>query len=178
MAKFTEYELELRFPIPYFGEKAHLIVLDKNGKQLKGGNTIKKKFEARRTIEGNVKKHHSIYDIIDGFMKKDDEVFLSSSTLPEAATADKISAKYWDKENSFNGGDLTIQNGYDQIPKKMAEGIDVELQQVIEKVEYKGGHVVLTTKSGRQVTCKQTIITVPPAVINNIKFEPVLSVDK
>jgi monoamine oxidase len=96
-----------------------------------------------------------------------------------AADARELSCYYWDEGDVFEGDDCLFPNGYDQLLKHLAHGVDIRLQHMVEQVEY--------SASGVQIICNQAIfqadyalITLPLGVLKagTVKFVPPLPPQK
>ncbi|HXV41870.1 MAG TPA: FAD-dependent oxidoreductase, partial [Anaerolineae bacterium] len=62
-----------------------------------------------------------------------------------AADVADLSLWYWDEGEDFSGGDVLFPGGYDQIFKRLAQALDIRLNQVVQKVEYGNGGVKIAT---------------------------------
>jgi monoamine oxidase len=86
-----------------------------------------------------------------------------------------LSLYHWDQDDELNGGDVLLPNGYDQITKVLAEGLDIRLNHIVQKIEYSSKGVKITTNQGTH-EAEQVIITLPLGVLkkNVIEFSPPL----
>ena len=78
------------------------------------------------------------------------------------------------------GGDLYLYGGgYQRIVDGLANGVDVELETVVEQVDYDPSGVRIVTNRGA-VTCEKAIVTVPLGVLkaSTIGFAPALPPEK
>ncbi|MFN3196946.1 MAG: flavin monoamine oxidase family protein [Bradymonadia bacterium] len=81
--------------------------------------------------------------------------------------------------NELSGGDVTIEGGYLELVKFLAEGVDVRTEHVVTRVKTTGDTVTVDTKTD-SITADHVIVTVPLGVLKSgsIKFEPALSPGK
>ena len=96
-----------------------------------------------------------------------------------AASPDQLSLFYWQEGESLRGDDAVFLNGYDEIPKKLAEGLDIKLSHVVSLIEYSEAGVNVVTDKGN-FTADRVIITLPLGVLKSggVKFSPELPVSK
>jgi monoamine oxidase len=78
-------------------------------------------------------------------------------------------------DDSIDGDEVVFPDGYDALPTRLAEGLDVRLQRVVSRVDWSGGDVVVTTDRGR-FTAASAVVTVPVGVLQSDDFviEPAL----
>jgi monoamine oxidase len=96
-----------------------------------------------------------------------------------AADVDDLSLQWWDNDESFGGGDVVFPNGYDQIMHRLAEGLDIRLNQIVNLVEYSvDGVKVTTTQSIFEGDF--AVITLPLGVLKSgsVSFDPPLPAAK
>jgi len=91
------------------------------------------------------------------------------------ADINELSALDYYDDSEFSGDDLIITNGYDRIPQKLAEGIDIRLNTVVQSIDYSKDLVKVITK-GETFEAHYVIITVPLGVLKqgDIGFTPTL----
>ena len=81
-------------------------------------------------------------------------------------------SKYWTEFEVY-----LCKGGNQQLARKLAEAIGSErilLNTPASSVAIKGNQVVVTTANGKTLTADDAILTVPPSVWSNIKFDPAL----
>ncbi|NJN93923.1 MAG: FAD-dependent oxidoreductase [Anaerolineales bacterium] len=81
-----------------------------------------------------------------------------------AADAAEFSLWYGDEGTTFGGGDVIFPGGYDQIFKRLAEGLDIRLNQPVQKVEYGSAGVKITNNNGI-FEADRTVVTLPLGVL-------------
>lgn len=92
-----------------------------------------------------------------------------------AADADQLSAITFD-EGDYTGGDqVVITNGYDALPRLLADGLRVELNTPVTAIARRDDSVVVRTKD-RSFQGPAAIVTVPLGVLkaDAIAFDPPL----
>ena len=78
--------------------------------------------------------------------------------------------------SDLRGGDVVIPGGYSQITDVLAEGLDIRLDHAVERIDYSGDEVELTTGSGQVFAADRVIVTVPLGILKSglLSFEPPL----
>jgi monoamine oxidase len=73
------------------------------------------------------------------------------------------------------GEELYVTDGYGSLIAKLAEGLPVELETEVNRVDWSGEGVKIRSSKG-EISCKSVIITVSTGVLaaNQIEFEPAL----
>jgi monoamine oxidase len=86
---------------------------------------------------------------------------------------------YWDQGREFKGGDVLFPNGYDQITKGLAQGLDIRLEHIVQKIQYDNRGVKIITNQG-EFSCERAVITLPLGVLKSgaVKFSPALPQSK
>ncbi|XP_059544712.1 lysine-specific histone demethylase 2 isoform X5 [Myotis daubentonii] len=92
----------------------------------------------------------------------------------------QVSARSWDHNEFFAqfAGDHTLLTpGYSVIIEKLAEGLDIRLKSPVQKVDYSGDEVQVTTTDGTGYTAQKALVTVPLALLQKgaLQFNPPLS---
>jgi monoamine oxidase len=91
----------------------------------------------------------------------------------------KLSSKFFDDDEEFNGEDLIITNGYDKVADFLAQGLDVRLNTRVTQIDYSNAKVGITA-NGENLEADYAIVTVPLGVLKNnaIGFIPTLPSEK
>ena len=91
-----------------------------------------------------------------------------------------LSISSWEGGSDLRGGDVVIPGGYSQVTDVLAEGLDIRLDHAVERIDYSGDEVELTTGSGQAFEADRVIVTVPLGILKSglISFEPPLPVSK
>lgn len=72
-------------------------------------------------------------------------------------------------DDSIEGDEVVFPDGYDRLPSHLAEGLDVRLQHVVQRVEWSESRVVVDTDRG-SFTAEQAVVTVPVGVLQSDDF--------
>lgn len=92
-----------------------------------------------------------------------------------AADANQLSAATFDKGDYAGGDQDVITNGFDGLPKSLADGLDIELNSPVTAIVQRDGAVIVRTKDG-SFQGPAAIVTVPLGVLKSgaIAFDPPL----
>lgn len=92
-----------------------------------------------------------------------------------AADANQLSAATFDKGDYAGGDQDVITNGFDALPKSLADGLDIELNSPVTAIVQRDGAVIVRTKD-RSFQGRAAIVTVPLGVLKSgaIAFDPPL----
>jgi monoamine oxidase len=95
----------------------------------------------------------------------------------EHASAEAALAELFDEVDG--DGDFRVLDGYDNVPDHLAEGLDIRLNTVVERVDWSGEGVKVYTSQG-VFEAGRVVITVPLGVLQAdvIEFSPPLPDDK
>jgi monoamine oxidase len=76
--------------------------------------------------------------------------------------------------------DWRILDGYDRLVDGMAEGLDIRLNTVVERIAWDGDSVRVDTHDGSVYEAERVVITLPLGVLQNgdVRFEPELPLEK
>lgn len=91
------------------------------------------------------------------------------------ADARELSAR-WGLAEGSEGDDLLVIGGYDQLARDLADDLEVELGQPVERIAHDAAAVVVHTADGREHPADRVVVTVPLGVLQagTIAFEPPL----
>lgn len=105
--------------------------------------------------------------------------FLSSYITFDTGDLDKLSSLLYDEGEVFGGEERIITNGYDTIANHLANGLTVQLNQRVTKVDYSTNKVKIT-HNNTVSEADYVIVTVPLGVLkqNIITFVPELPTTK
>ncbi|MTI06924.1 FAD-dependent oxidoreductase [Roseibium denhamense] len=92
------------------------------------------------------------------------------------APVEKLSAYYFDEDDEYDGADVVLPGGYDQIPKSLADGLDIRRNTLVESIEYEEGNGAAVHTSKATFESSFVICTVPLGVLKKriITFDPPL----
>ena len=76
----------------------------------------------------------------------------------------------------FGGDELLLPNGFSQLVEPVADGLDVELGQVVSLIEVDLDEVRITTSDGGLVVADRVLVTLPLGVLQagDVEFVPAL----
>ncbi|MCU0513197.1 MAG: FAD-dependent oxidoreductase [Anaerolineae bacterium] len=92
-----------------------------------------------------------------------------------AAPVALLSLWYWDSAEAFGGEGVVFPGGYDWLPRRLADGLEVQTGQRVSRVEYGPDGVTVYTAAD-SFTADYAIVTVPVGVLKagTITFVPPL----
>ncbi len=84
-----------------------------------------------------------------------------------------------DEGDEFGGEDVIFPNGYDQIINILAKGLDIRLEEVVQRVDYQDNGVSIQTNKGVYAG-DRAVITLPLGVLKSgdVQFSPALPGEK
>jgi monoamine oxidase len=105
--------------------------------------------------------------------------FLSTYMTFDRGDLDKTSSLLYNEGKEFEGIEVVSTNGFDMIPKYLATGLNVQLNQRVTMVDY-SQEKVKVTHNGAISAADYAIITVPLGVLKqkSIQFTPDLPATK
>lgn len=107
--------------------------------------------------------------------------FVINSTVEHeyAADSEKLSLFYFDDSEEFSGDDKIFPEGYDQLIDSLADGQDIRLNQIVQKISYGNDGVTIRTNQG-ELSADMVLVTVPLGVLkaDSITFNPPLPAEK
>jgi monoamine oxidase len=103
--------------------------------------------------------------------------FLLNSLFEQehGGSLERLSARWMDESHEFDGPDALFPEGYDAIPRALAQGLDLTLGRPIDHIESTPSGVTLHSGSHRCVGQK-VIVTLPLGVLKGaaVRWSPVL----
>lgn len=89
-------------------------------------------------------------------------------------TADLLDAHGLD-DDAVDGDEVVFPEGFDGLPDRLAEGLDVRLEHVVSAVRWSEDGVAVVTDHG-DLTADRVVVTVPVGVLKSgtLRFEPPL----
>jgi monoamine oxidase len=91
----------------------------------------------------------------------------------------KLSSKFFDDDEEYNGEDLIITNGYDKVTDFLAQGLDIRLNTRVTSINYNNKKVSVEANDNI-IAADYVIVSVPLGVLKNntINFTPALPTNK
>jgi monoamine oxidase len=107
------------------------------------------------------------------------QFFLSTYVTFDTGDLNKLSSLLYNEGEEFSGVEKIATNGYDTIATYLANGLDVQLNQRVTKIDYTAAKIKIT-HNGNISEADYVIVTVPLGVLkaNKIQFTPALPIDK
>ena len=104
---------------------------------------------------------------------------LSAYVTFDTGDLDKLSSKLYNEGEEFSGEEQIATNGYDTIPNFLANGLNVQLNQRVSKIDYSNTKIKVT-HNNTESEADYVLVTVPLGVLKsgNIQFIPNLSTTK
>lgn len=101
------------------------------------------------------------------------------TALEYGADPADLSLWEWDQDEVFGGKDVVFPSGYSQITNRLAQGLDIRLNEKVTRISYGADGVEVETSSG-VFGGEKAIVTLPLGVLKqaSVKFEPSLPASK
>lgn len=98
--------------------------------------------------------------------------------LEYAAPISALSAYWFDEAEEAEGGDVLFPGGYDQVMRVLADGLDVRLKHIVQRIEYGETARVITDQGAFEAD--YAIVTLPLGVLKagSVTFSPALPASK
>jgi monoamine oxidase len=105
--------------------------------------------------------------------------FLSTYITFDLGDLDKLSSILYDEGEEFTGEERISTNGYDTIPVWLAQGLNIQMNQRVSKIDY-SNETIKITHNGKISEADYVLVTVPLGVLksNYIEFFPSLPMTK
>lgn len=96
-----------------------------------------------------------------------------------ACDVGEMCAHEWYNFADFGEGHLVLPNGFDEITEKLARGLDVRLEHVVERIEVHDRGVRIRTQRGN-FSAARAVVTLPLGVLQSgrVEFVPPLPASK
>lgn len=91
----------------------------------------------------------------------------------------QLSAKIIDEEEGFGGNDVIFPEGYGALPAYLASGLDIQLEQIVQRISHDETGVTVVTQNG-EFQADRVLVTLPLGVLKSgkILFDPPLPQEK
>eukprot|EP00759_Apiculatamorpha_spiralis_P018716 PhF_6_TR25104/c0_g1_i1/m.34489/K17839/PAO4, PAO3, PAO2; polyamine oxidase len=106
--------------------------------------------------------------------------FASEIGRDYASDLNHLSMYYFDHDDECKGNQSIIPDGYDHIVQHVANGVNVQLSTVVQRIDYSATMCTVATSTGQTFSAPKVIVTVPLGVlqIGCIAFNPPLPARK
>lgn len=141
-----------------------------------------KAIERAQRQDDDVSLRQAIEPIVRGFAKDSEERrfadFVLSSEIEQeySGSASKLSAHWFDEADTFGGDDALFAGGFSTIPEFLAEGLNIQLGQIVREVRWGNPPASVITKDSEfEADC--VLVTLPLGVLQaaTVTFTPDLS---
>ncbi|MDV2686067.1 FAD-dependent oxidoreductase [Alkalihalophilus lindianensis] len=159
-----------------------IIVYDENGEKIPNEKFEREK-EHFNSVLKNVSRFGEVGTSFEHIYKREyaedmsliQQFLFSTYLTSETGDLNQLSSKYYDIEESFEGTDTIVKDGYDLLISYLAEGLDIELDQRVRSIDYTAAKVRVKTDT-KEYTSDYVIVTVPLGVLKkgSISFTPSL----
>lgn len=87
----------------------------------------------------------------------------------------ELSAYNLDDAEGYSGGDVIFPSGYGQLTDFLASGLDIRLNQIVQRISYSAQGVVVSSSQG-EFSADRVVVTLPIGVLKagQVIFEPEL----
>ena len=101
--------------------------------------------------------------------------FSAYTEFNQGGPIEEISAYFHDEGDAFDGKDVILPDGYDQILRSLSQNLDIKLEHTVNKIAY-GGDGVTISCNQKDFFADYVVCSVPLGVLKNktIKFNPPL----
>ena len=92
-----------------------------------------------------------------------------------SGSVERLSAHWYDSDREFEGDDVLFARGFQVIPELLAQGLQIELGQVVKEIQWQRSPVrVITQKT--EFSADHVVVTLPLGVLqaNTVRFSPEL----
>ncbi len=107
--------------------------------------------------------------------------FILNSTIEQeyAGSISQLSTYWYDDAKAFKGQDAFFTQGYQVITQHLAQGVAIELEQIVQSIDCSESLVTVTTNA-RIYTADRVVITLPLGVLKagHVAFNPELPIAK
>nr|MBP6314768.1 NAD(P)/FAD-dependent oxidoreductase [Chitinophagaceae bacterium] len=107
------------------------------------------------------------------------QFFLSTYITFDTGDLNKVSSLLYNEGEEFGGIEKIATNGFDTIPKYLANGLNIQLNQRVSKIDYSSSKIKIT-HNGLEREADYVLVSVPLGVLkaNSIQFTPALPIAK
>ncbi len=103
--------------------------------------------------------------------------FILSGVIEQeySGSAENLSAQWYDSSQSFEGDDVLFAQGFQVIPEFLAQGLQIELGQVVKEIQWQRSPARIITQK-TEFIADHVVVTLPLGVLqaNSVRFSPEL----
>lgn len=135
-------------------------------------------------IDENLEEHDpaSLRDVIRRYNSDylDDPriewVFSAWTEFSKGGPIEDLSASLFYEDKAFDGDDVVVTTGYDELLKPLADGLDIRLSETVTAISYDEDDGVTVTTDRGEIDADYCVCTVPLGVLKagRIAFDPEL----
>tara|TARA_S200002703_G_scaffold59566_1_gene51632 strand:+ start:132 stop:1511 length:1380 start_codon:yes stop_codon:yes gene_type:complete len=105
--------------------------------------------------------------------------FSAFTEFSKGGAIEKLSAPLFNWDSAFDGADVVVTSGYDELLKPLAQGLDIKLSHDVTVIDYDNDDKVIVKTDKGSFEADYCICSVPLGVLKagKIKFSPELSGD-
>lgn len=107
--------------------------------------------------------------------------FILNSELEHeySGSAQRLSVRWYDSDRAFDGDEALFVQGFRVIPEFLAQGLQIELGQIVKEIQWDQGPVRVMTQT-TEFTADHVVVTLPLGVLQagQVRFTPELPVSK
>lgn len=104
-----------------------------------------------------------------------DHLFHCQIEQEYAADGEQLSLRHWSEVGEYRGADCVLPDGLGRLVERLAEGLDIRLGHVVERVEHGGAGVRIAT-AAESFAADRAVIALPLGVLKSgaVAFSPAL----
>lgn len=143
-------------------------------------DTLRQDLDTDTSLRDIVNQAINELDIADATRTALEAALMVSIENEYGNSLEGLSAYYWDESDEFDGVDVVFPNGYGEVFAKLAEGLDIRLNQVVTEIKYTADADVTLITANERFSADKVILTVPLGVLkrDTIAFSPPLPQNK
>ncbi len=136
-------------------------------------------------VENNAERHQTLAEAIQtsnlwhslNSRQQQQVLHLINTTIEHEFSGSyrELSAYNLDDAEAYNGGDVIFPNGYGQLTDFLASGLDIRLNQIVQKISHSPEGVIVRSNQG-EFSADRVVVTLPIGVLKSgqVNFEPPL----
>lgn len=146
---------------------------------------VEEVFEYTEELDNDISYGNAIKKVLEDYDLSDFEEQLLNWVIDEnivsdlAADLDNLSSWYIDEDEEFGGSSEIFPGGYVQIAEGLAQGLDIRLGEIVQKISYDEDGVTIKTQNN-SYSGDRAVVTLPLGILRagKVKFSPPLPASK